>query len=1768
MNTVLVPDYGLLEKLYEGKHTLVYRGFHIHTKKKIVLKLLKSDYPTPQQIARFRHEYEITKKLHESLPQSVIEPIDFVKYQNSYAIILEDFEAVSLDIFIEKKVRLDKLLTISSILAEILGQIHAHSVLHKDINPSNILINPSTMKVKFIDFGISTSLSFEWFETQSVNAIEGTLYYISPEQTGRMNRVLDYRSDYYSLGVTLFEMFTGILPFQSKDTLELVYAHLAKKPRAPHEIDPSIPLALSNIILKLLFKTPEERYQSSYGILADLNECERQYRQNKTIANFTLATKDVSTRFQVSEKLYGREAEIETLMNAFEEVILGKTTLALISGPAGIGKSALVHEIHKPIAQYRGYYTSGKCDQYKKNLPYESLAQALQKLVLQILSESPARIEKWRVIFQKAVGNYGNVVIDMIPQLKLILGPQPQLEDVEPNEAKTRFRRVFQSFIQALTSDGHPVTIFFDDIQWIDYATLDLLQHLLTDPNSTHLFLIGAYRDNLVDENHPLRTVLEQLSRRKTYYTVIQLHPLKLEHVSKMLIETLHSEPQQIKELAEICFSKTQGNPFFLNQLLISLYQERLIFVDLKQGRWDCDIKKIRKKNISDNVVEFMSKKILELTPKAQRFLKIAACIGNTFDLKMIALIAEENLLETTKQLWEAMEEGLVIPENENYKFVSQQIEVKVPYRFLHDRVQQAAYTLIDHQDKAALHYKIAKAYLKENLEQDLENNLFEIVNQFNQGEAFIETDKDRVELAFLNLKAGIKARKASAFQNAIAYFENAKRLIGSRGWSEFYESYLELCKEYSTCLSFLGEHEKARNLAEEASRNAKTPFEKAEVISLLGTFLTNDGNIRASLEASLEGLRILGMDLKKFPSVLSIIKEFLLAKWYLGRRKPSELLEMPLMTDSKSKLLIKLMDNCDVPAIYTGLAEMTAVMSLKKVNLTLSHGKTEGAGYIFIIYALTHYVMGDLKKGQEYSDLALKFNHQIPNKFYKGRTLALYGHLLGGWQMHWKYLMSYLNEAKELGHQTGDILTYTLSLIFSVIWNPDMPQEQVVKEGHKVLRLLRPIRSPHAFQLAKILFQMRASLCGQTKSFFDLDDEEFNEQECLERFKKDNFNTALCCFYQTRAVLHYHFDDYQGSYEYLNKITRTILESSSGGNFYAEYTFYSFYIHAAVYPSLKGWEKMKSWRFLQKQYRSIKKWAVHCPVNFYHHQLLMEAELARLSGKVGEASIRYIQAVQQARKAEYIRYEALANERAALFYLEQGLGLIANSFFHDARYCYHRWGATAKVKLLEDTYPDFIPSLNSSAPVKEKITTAAGSTEKTTSEALDFISIMKASQAMTREIHLDNLIRKMMHIVIQNAGAEKGYLLLEKDGHYFVEAVAEGDSVEMHPSLRSRELPNSILQSVVLSKEPVVLAEALKDERFNKDPSIINSKSKSILCYPLLNLGEVKGLLYLENTLTHGVFTQERLDVINMLSTQMAISIDNARFYAELEQKVLERTLELKQAQDLLIQKEKMAFLGLLTTGIGHEMKNPLNFIINFSKLSVEMIKDLYDLFSSNRQKSIEQLPEAFETLSLLQDQVESTFKQGKKADTIVNRMIEHSAITGQQFVLTDLHHLLNQSIEIFNKKIREQSHYLPIEIKTDFDTTIPSVKVSDIDLQRVFINLLDNAYYSLVQKSHELGSSFVPSLTITTRKSGSQIEINFKDTGEGIAPEYMEKIFTPFFTTRPTGQGVGLGLSLCHNIIVNEHGGNLVFKTTFGEGAEFIITLPGPNSPGSFNT
>lgn len=1749
--TDFLPEYSIKEILYQGKNSTVYKAIKENQKATVVIKLINPESINPSQIAKLRYEYTLTKQLRETLQEQVINPLEIIQHNNFYGIVYEDFGGISLDKALKTHVLdLKKFLELAIKITETVGSIHALDVLIKDLNPSNILWNPLTDEVKLIDFGISSTLSYENLNINFNNIIEGNLSYISPEQTGYMNRHVDYRSDYYSLGITFYEMLTGKMLFKGRDTRELIHAHISHLPVHPHMVNSDIPLAVSNLVMKLLNKVSEERYQSAHGIIWDLKECLRQLNEKKAISLFALGTKDISSTFHISEKLYGRDKEIFQILESFEKSSQGAAELLLVSGGPGTGKTALINEVHKPIAAKRGYFISGKFEQYKSNIPYESLVQGFKKVVQQILNESPESILQWKTVLQKAVGRNGKLVTDVIPEVKLIIGPQPEIVDVGPTETKNRFSFVFLNFIQAFASKKHPLTIFLDDLQWVDLPTLELLNHLFTSPSTHHLLLIGAFRKNEVGESHILRLTLGDLKNAGVNFKEIEILPLQMKDVKQLIMDTLDQDPSKTRSLAEFCYSKTQGNPFFLNQMLYYLAEEELLKFDIQEGAWQWDIETIRATDIPDNVVTFLSKKILKLPQETRNVLELASCLGNHFELKALAQANEKTMSETASELWPALKDGLIIPETTNYKFIDNQMQATVHYRFLHDRVQQATYSLIPESKKSNLHYKIGTLLYENTPKNEIEEKVFDIINQLNLGSEFIISQADKYQMIHLNFLASKKAQASSAFKAATTYLKIATGFLNSNAWETQYKLAFDLLKEYSTNLYITGEHEVAERLIEEILLHAKTNLEKAEILAMQVTLLMTSGKMEEAIEAGLKGLKLLGVNYSRNPSQLILFKELVLTKWNLGNREIASLIDMPLLENPKNQLIIKLLQETSIATFYVGNTILTGCLILKQVNISLKNGNYAGASLAYNAFSLILITLGKMNESFEFGKLSLALCERFHDEQYKCRILVTYSMMVHGWNYHWKTLTSYFREAIDAGLQSGDVITSLHGSSYLLLWDPEINLQNVVAESHKYLHLIKQTRNQNAWDATKVEFQLRANLCGLTEGRFSLSSPDFNEYECLERMKKGKLSSGLALYYKSKAILHYHYDDFAKSLEFIREAEEHI-DSMAGTLFYAEYCFYAFYIHAAAYTNENWWQKKKIWQELRKYYKKVKKWSDHCTVNFIHHKVLMEAEMARINKDFDLASKLYDQAIKLAKQNEFIRYEALANELTARFYVELKRDKIAKIYLLDALECYQKWGATGKVQQLEEAYHNYLPPSHVLGLSK---TTTIPSTEEATTHILDFISIMKASQALTREIQLPKLIEKMMHVVIENAGAEKGILILEKKGSLVIEAIADSERVHIQPSTLVN-LPLSIIEEVETTKEAIVLGDATAQEKFKNDPYILQNQPKSILCSPLINLGVLKGMLYLENNLAKDVFTSEQLDVINMLTTQMAISIDNALFYGQLEEKVQERTQALRETEHQLLQKEKMAFLGMLTTGIANEIKKPLKFIIDSSVASLDLINEVDHFIYKHH---LEGNPQVQDSLSTLKENANYILEQGNKAEVIINRMIEHSADKNQSLTLTNLHELLERSLELALQEILKQYSGFIVKIVKDFELNRSSIQISEKDIQRVLVHLFTNALYALYQKKKQLGEKFEPELAIRTLDHEDQCEIHIIDNGVGIPVDLQNKIFTPFFTTKPPGQGTGLGLSLCYNIIVEEHGGHLSFKSNPGDFTEFVIILP----------
>ncbi len=856
---IAIPGIAVIALIYESNKSLVYRGRLEHNNKPVIIKIIKEEHPTPEDLARYRVEYEIIQNLNLD---SVVTAYSLQPFKNSLVMILEDFGGESLRSFMaSQKFTLLGFLTMAIKIAESLGEIHSKNVIHKDINPSNIVINPATGQLKIIDFSIATALSRENPQTKNSHALEGTLAYMSPEQTGRMNRVIDYRTDFYSLGVTFYELLTEKLPFDTTDTMELVHCHIAKQPVPPHEIKGEIPQAISDIVMKLLAKTAEERYQSAWGLKADLESCLFQLQTSGNITEFTLGSQDISDKFQIPKKLYGREKEIEQLLAAFERVAGSlnnqtdsenqistdnnsdndKTEIMLISGYSGIGKSALVKLIEKPITNRNGYFIWGKFDQYKRTIPYSAIVIAFSELVRQLLTESETQLTVWREKLRSAFGPNGQIIIDVIPEVELIVGSQSPVPELGPTESQNRFNLVFQNFIRVFCQPQHPLVIFLDDLQWADSATLKLIELMMTDEQTKYLFLIGAYRDNEVSSTHPLIMTLESLRNQESIINYIALSPLEIDHVTNLIAETLHSDRESVKSLAELVISKTNGNPFFVNQFLKTLYQENLLTFELPQsgnkGGWQWNVAQIEQCAITDNVVELMIQKLKKLPESTQQILRLVACLGNQFDLNTLCLINEKEASATFQALLPAIKEGLILPSSEleakSVELIHYPLLI-LNYKFLHDRVQQAAYTLIDDSQKKAVHLRIGRQILANTPTEYRSERIFELVDHLNVGRSLIVEEQEQMELAILNLEAARKAKEATAYFAAKEYLTASMEGLSEDIWNADYNLALALHKERADVEYLNGNFEESEEFINITLEKAHSVLEKAEIYNLL----------------------------------------------------------------------------------------------------------------------------------------------------------------------------------------------------------------------------------------------------------------------------------------------------------------------------------------------------------------------------------------------------------------------------------------------------------------------------------------------------------------------------------------------------------------------------------------------------------------------------------------------------------------------------------------------------------------------------------------------------------------------------------------------------------------------------------------------------------------------------------------------------------------------------------------------------------------------
>jgi predicted ATPase/GAF domain-containing protein/tRNA A-37 threonylcarbamoyl transferase component Bud32 len=1478
-----INNYQIIEKIFDSANTLVYRGQKTEDNQPVILKVLKENYPSPEKLTHYRQEYEITRDLNI---EGVIDAYNLEKYQKTLMIVLEDFGGKSLDKLFNSPLDLSKFLSLAIQITEILGEIHAADVIHKDINPSNIILNPNSGQLKMIDFGISTILPRENPALKNPNQLEGTLHYLSPEQTGRMNRALDYRSDFYSLGVTFYELLTQQLPFESQDAMELVHCHLAKQPTPPHDLNPDIPPVISNIILKLLAKTAEERYQSAWGLKTDLQACQLQFAQNNKIETFTLGQQDFSSKFQLPQKLYGREREIKNLLTAFERASQGQREMMLVTGYAGIGKSALVQEIYKPITQKRGYFISGKFDQLQRNIPYAAFVNAFAELVRQLLTEDEAQLQGWKEKILAAVAPNGQVIIEIIPEIHFILGEQPDVPQLPPAESQNRFNLVFQNFIKVFTKPEHPLVIFLDDLQWVDSASLKLMQLLMESADIHALFLIGAYRDDEVNAIHPLRLTLKEIQKAKAVVNQISIEPLTLGHVNQLIADALHCDLGRAHPLAELVHTKTGGNPFFLNEFLKSLFVEKLL--NVKQGHWQWDLPQIQARDFTDNVVELMVEKIQQLSVDTQQALKFAACIGSQFDLSSLAVVSETTSQQIATHLREAIISGLLSVIN---KQLATEIDLTTDNwllitecQFTHDRIQQAAYSLISDEQKPVVHQQIGQLLLKNTPLDEREAKIFAIVDQLNVGKILINQQSERDELAQLNLIAGKKAKASAAYQPAFDYLKIGLGLLGDDCWQTQYDFSLALHGEAAEAAYLSGNFEKMEKLVEVVLQQAKTALDKVKAYEVKIQARQAQGQPEEALKTGLQVLDILGIRFPKIFRNWHIWLRLLKTKFALFGKQIEDLTNLPEITDHKQRIVIRILARTWVYAYMTD-PELFALMCLEMVNLSLKQGNVPETAGGYVGYAiLLCGLWGNIEAGHQFGELAFSILHRFNSKEYQAKVIFIVHALIKHWKHHLRKSIMPLRETYQIGLDTGDLefagYAITNSYFFSYFTHELSGIEQKMGLWADTLSQLKQGR---ILNNLKIYHQALLNLIGRSANTYRLIGDIYDEQTMQPQHEEANDKTLISWLCYHKLTLCYLFDVYSQALKHAIQ-TETYLDGITGYTYVPIFHFYDSLVRLALYKTATKQEQRQYRKKVQANQKKMKKWAHHAPMNYLHKFYLVEAEWHHhVLGENAKAMDLYEQAIELARENEYINEEALAYELAAKFYMAKGKDKIAQVYFNDAHYAYTRWGAMAKVKHLEEHYPQFFEN-KESAPSR---VTLSGTTRIQDTTILDLNSVLKASQTIASELDRGVLLKKMMKIVLENAGAQQGWLILEKDGQWFIEAegTIDKDEVTELKSIPLSQLlvPQSLIDYVIRTKKSVVLPDAAHEEQFTSDSYIVENQVKSVLCLPLLVQGKVTGLLYLENNLATNVFITEKVAVLELLLSQIAMSIKNARAYKEM---------------------------------------------------------------------------------------------------------------------------------------------------------------------------------------------------------------------------------------------------------------------------------------------
>jgi predicted ATPase/signal transduction histidine kinase len=1816
----------VLELFRQGVDFTLFRGAQRADKLPIFALALPTEQPLPGSLRRLEHEFSLASELGAAW---AAQPLALSSHQGRSVLILRDPGGEPLDGVIERSkgqaIDLTRFLRIAIGFASALSQAHRQGLIHKDVKPANALVDESG-HVWLTGFGFASRLARERQSPEAPEFIAGSLPYMAPEQTGRMNRSIDSRSDLYSLGITLYEISTGKLPFTASDPMGWVHCQIARQPVSPFERVPSIQGPVSDMIMKLLAKNAEERYQTAVGLKRDFQRCLEEWETHGRIDPFPLGEHDQSDRLLIPEKLYGRATEVEALLASFDRVMGGgRPELVLVSGYSGVGKSSVVNELHKSLVPPRGLFASGKFDPYKRDIPYATIAQAFQSLIRPILAKNERELSRWRDAIQEALGTNGQILVDLVPELQLIIGEQQPVPELAPQDAQSRFQLAFRRFIGAFTHE-HPVALFLDDLQWLDAATLNLLEHLLTHPDVSQLMLIGAYRDNEVNPTHPLMRTLEAVRATGGPVHEIVLAPLTRGDLEEIIADSLHCERDRAEPLAELIEEKTAGNPFFAIQFISALAEESLLSFDYGKGEWAWDLNRIHAKGYTENVVDLMRSKLNRLPIETQKALQQLACLGNKADFAMLHTVYQDSIEEMHGQLWEAVRSGLIFRSEDSY-------------RFLHDRAQEAAYLLIPDELRAEMHLRIGMQLLAHTPLEMQEEHIFEIVNQLNRGSHLLTSAEEHERVAGLNLTAGRRAKASIAYISALKYLRAGRTLL-TKPTSEL-GSHLIFSIEclMAECELLTAEMVLAEKRLTALSQLAKTGHDLAVVTRLQLTLYTTLDQSERAIEVFLDYLRRGGTDWSKHPTHREVMAEYDCVWSLLENRPIEELLDLPLLKDPDVIDMLDVFTEIVHPAMFYD-ENLSSLAVCRMVNLSLKHGNCDGScfGYVwFAMFAGPRF--NNYKDGFRFGQLGYDLVEKRGLRRYQARTYITFSTLMP-WAKHAASARELVRRAFDIAYQTGDLTfsAYSWHVLITNYLTVGDPLQAVQPEAETGLAFATKqgfglVAANCGAQLGLI-----RTLRGLTLSFGCFDDETYSESESEVRFAGNPGLALAEFFYWTRKLQGRFFaGDYAAAID-ASQRAHPLLWPAASQVETGDFRFYSALAHAATWGCASAAGKRGHFDALIEHHRQLEIWAEHCPSNFDSRATLVSAEIARVEERFLDAESLYEKAIRSAHANGFVHNEAVANELAGRFYLARGIETAGYAYLRDARHCYKRWGALGKIRQLDELY----------TRLREERTHTPSTTIGPLVGQLDVETVVKASQAISSEIVLPKLIERLMRIAVEHAGAQRGLLILLRGGVLWIEAEAgagAGNRIEVtvrQAPIAPSDLAESILNFVIRTQERVLLDDASSDEVYSADDYVKLKRSRSVLCLPIVKQAKLVGALYLENSLTPGAFTPDRVTILQLLASQAAISLENAALYTDLQRSeaflaqgqrishngsfgwslasgeflwseelynifeydpgtqastelavsrmhpddrdrvrrlldtarkegkdfdsehrllmpdgrmkhlhttgravntgnldfmgavrdVTERVRAqeaLRQVQADLAHVARVATLNAIAASIAHEVNQPLSGILTNANTCVRML--------------------AAEPPNLMgaAETARRTIRDANRASEVIKRL---RAMFSKETPTTERVDLNDAAQEVITLSAGELQRSRVL-LQTEFSADIPLVSADRVQLQQVILNLLLNAADAMAEVDNRPRQLLVQ----TQLLDDGSVKLAVRDSGTGVDPHTVEKLFEAFYTTKTDGMGVGL--SICRSII-ESHNGRLWAEANDGLGATFSFCVP----------